>query len=485
MKNCLFQLAFALLCCTLNAQNSVQWSDSIVVTSTPKPITSPHIVLLKDGTPLVTWGTSGAPSQIWCARFENGAFSTPVGVVQDPDEPSLFGFGGYDVAVSDSQVFIVFEQLQQGIFLTRSDDGGLTYYSPVQVQGPITGGYATLSSVAIDGTGNPIVSYIRDKNGATYQTRRSIDGGFNFLDPVTANTPAPGGAVCECCTSDLLTSGDSVWLLFRNNNQDLRDIWVSRSSDLAATFDTATDVDASDWHLNVCPIAGPRMARSGDSLITVWMSGASGASRVYLSTLHAGTLQFGQQFDFPDSSPQIAQILPDVASSGDTIGVVFLEKSKEIMFHFSVNGTRDLVSQGTRFALPNHTLQYPSIAFRDGVFHLIYADATADKVLYRQGKLTQNSATNEPESKSEVSVFPNPLNLGESLFVELDLKQRGTVTVELKDAAGKMARRFVFPESALGKQVFELKIIGVPVGVYFLKFYSDGEIFETEKIILR
>ena len=137
------------------------------------------------------------------------------------------------MAVSDTQVFIVYEQLQQGIFITRSDDGGVSFSPPNLVQGPVQGGYATLASVAIDGTGHPIVSYIQDKNGALYQIRRSLDGGLNFQEPVTANTPAPGGAVCECCTSDMTTSGDSIWIVFRNNNQDLRDIWVSRSSDLA------------------------------------------------------------------------------------------------------------------------------------------------------------------------------------------------------------------------------------------------------------
>ncbi|MBC7778148.1 MAG: hypothetical protein H7246_22135, partial [Phycisphaerae bacterium] len=72
MKNCplLFLTIFTSL--YLPAQNSVLWTDSMVVASTPLPVTSPRISLLKDGTPLVTWGTSGNPMQIWCARFENG-----------------------------------------------------------------------------------------------------------------------------------------------------------------------------------------------------------------------------------------------------------------------------------------------------------------------------------------------------------------------------------------------------------------------------
>ncbi|MFN0175448.1 MAG: T9SS type A sorting domain-containing protein [Saprospiraceae bacterium] len=475
MKPKLFPLLFALLYSSLPAQNTVLWGDSVVVASTPQPITAPRITLLKDGTPLLTWGTSGSPSQVWCTRFENGAFSTPVGVLQDPYNPSLFGFGGYDVAVSDSQVFIVFEQLQQGMFLTRSDDGGLSFGTPNLVQGPISGGYATLASVEVDGTGNPLVSYIRDKNGATYEIRRSADGGLNFQDPVTANTPAAGTAVCECCTSDMLASGDSVWLLFRNENQNLRDIWVSRSTDLATTFDTATDVDATDWFLNVCPIAGPKMARSGDSLLTVWMSGASGIGRVHLSTLHAGTMQTGQQFGFPASGTQAAQNLPHIVASGDTVGIVFVEKSKEILFHFSAMGTMGLANQSTRFAVPNHTLQYPALAFRDGVFHLVYVDVTSDKVLYRQGILTETNPVKEPNQKMGISVYPNPVHAG-SFWVKSEADDLQEII--LFDVFGQI----IFGQNAYGLEV-EVPTNILPKGVYFLKVQTLSTIRLYEVLV--
>jgi len=485
MKIKLLLLLFNLSGLYLPAQTFVQWSDSLVIATTPQPITAPRIALLKDGTPLVTWGTSGSPSRIWCARFENGTFTTPVGVVQDPFDPILFGFGGYDVAVSDSLIFIVFEQLQEGIFFTRSEDGGLTFDPPTLVQGQFSGGYATLASVAIDGTGNPLVSYIHDQNGASYKIRRSEDGGLNFLAPVTASTPSDGNAVCECCTSDIITSGDSVWLLYRNDNEDLRDIWVSRSTDLAETFDVATDVDATDWHLNFCPIAGPRMARSGDSLMTVWMSSASGVGRVYLSSLHTGTMQTGQQIGFPASVPQAAQSLPDVTAHGDTIGVVFLEKTREILFHYSTNGASGMVNQSTRFAVPMHTLQFPSLAFRDGIFHLTYVDATADQILYRQGKLTKSSTTTAPNSGSGFSVFPNPTPRGGSLQIEMDLKQGGKLHFMLTNAMGKTMAEFEFAEKRAGHQSFELKTTELPTGIYFLTTWIDGQIVGTEKVLLR
>jgi hypothetical protein len=487
MKSAFFALAFFALHFLLSAQNAVLWSDSIVVASTPLPITAPRIALLPDGTPLVFWGAGNAsiPNQIWCSRYENGLFGTPIAVVQDPIEPSLFGFGGYDVAVSDSQIFVVFEQVSDGIFLSRSDDGGMSFKPAALVQEPIPGGYVTLSSVVVDGTGNPVVSFIQSNNGQTsYEVRRSADGGFNFGDPARANAPAPGGEVCECCTSDLLASGDSVWLLFRNNNQNLRDIWVSRSTDLADTFDVATDVDATDWQLNFCPIAGPRMARSGDSLVAVWMSGAGGVAKVQLSTLHAGTMQAGQQFGFPSPlGPLAAQAQADVAAVGDTLGVVFLENSKEIVFCHSTNGTESLSAQCFRFAVPNHTLQYPSIAFRDGFFHLLYVDVSADQVLYRSGELSANSRAQEP-SAINIAVSPNPARGGSSLRVAMDLRQSAKVDFFLQDAWGSTVKRFSFLEKRAGRREFKLDLPETSAGVYCLSIHLDSKRHKTEKVVL-
>ncbi|MDX1913514.1 MAG: hypothetical protein SFV22_18605 [Saprospiraceae bacterium] len=429
------------------AQSSVVWSDSTQVVATPLPVTAPRVRLLPDGTPLVFWGTSSANSQIWCARYENGAFTTPVAVVAPPQEPSLFGFGGFDVALSDTRIYLVFEQLQQGIWLTWSDDGGLTFEAPVEVQGPISGGYITIASVVSDGTGNPVVSYIREKNGAVYEVRRSTDGGASFGEPVVANAPSPGGMVCECCTSDLLASGDSVWIIYRNNNQNLRDIWVSRSTDLAQSFDVAVDVDETDWLVNVCPISGPQLARSGDSIFTVWMSQADGMAKVYASSLHAGAMQFGQQIGFPSQSmPPSAQTFPEIAALGDTVGIIMVEKAKELVFYHSIKGLQLLNSTAQRLAVPSHTLQFPSLAYQNGIFHLVYADATSDQVLYRRGVLTTSSRVAEVE-ESGIALFPNPVQEG---IFSVRSRYAPIREIQLLDMFGKT----VFNQEASGYEAF-------------------------------
>lgn len=466
---------------SLAAQENLMWSDSIEVWQTTNAITAPRINLMSDGTAFVTWGESGngVPSQIWCSRFKNGSFETPVGVTQPPLSPSLYGFGGYDVAVSDSQIFIVFEQLSQGILLTWSDDGGYSFNNANSVQGAIPGGYSTISAVVVDGTGNPVVSYIQYKDGAaTYQVRRSPDGGFNFDSGTMGNAASPGGAVCECCSSDLLASGDSIWLLYRNNNQDVRDIWVSRSINLADTFNIATDVDDTDWHINFCPIAGPRMTRSGDSLVTTWMSAASGTGRVYLSTIHAGTMKKGQQMTFQSpSGMQDSQGQADVTANGDTIGLAFVENSREIVFRYSQTGSVGLTTENIRYSKLDHVFQLPSLVFRDGVFHLVYVDATTGQILYRQGVFMKSSSLENTANKDtdNLSFYPNPSS-GE---ITLEFGQREISAISIIDAQGN---QIYYKDTIYSNEKVILALQTYPAGVYLIRV-KVGEIWKSGKVV--
>lgn len=466
--NCLFILLC--LCsrlASLFSQTTIHWGDSIVVATEPAYITAPRVALLPDGTPIVTWGASTNPPKIWLSRLENGQFTMPVDVTNGLPAPELFGFGGYDLAVSGSDVFVVFEKSQAGILLAHSGDGGLSFELPVTVQGPIPGGSFTLASVATDEQGNPVVSYIKKKNGATWQFRRSTDGGLTFLPAVEASAAAEGGAVCECCTSDLLVSGDSVWMVFRNNDNNLRDIWVSHSTDAGASFDLATDVDDTDWVINACPISGPRMARLGESILTVWMSGGTGPARVFGNTLHGGTMQPGWQFNFPTADTITGnQNQVDVVARGDTVGVVFQENGKEIVFTFSSDGTGGLNSNFIRFAVPGHILRYAALAFRDGIFHLAYVDATSGQVLYRQGIVAPIVAAKEPAPElAAISVFPNPVSED---FFWVQSETTGLLDCTLFDVFGKKC----FSKKASGNSV-KLEVEGVPQGIYFLKIMAD------------
>ncbi len=447
---------------------TVDWADSVQVTLTTKTITAPRIARLANGTPLVVWGENG-PNRILCARLENGVFSAPVTAVKTPTTPALFGFGGFDVATFGDTIYIVFEQGTSGIKLAKSIDGGLVFGTPTVVQGTVPGGAATLATIATDAAGNPIVNYIREitSPGASQEIRRSTDGGLTFAPPVTVNAPAPGGKVCECCTPDLLVSGDSAWAVFRNNNANLRDIWVSRSTDLAASFTAATDVDATNWMINICPISGPKIGRfHGDSLVTAWASAASGKNRVFVSTMNGATMGGGQQVDFqPITGANAVQTQADLAAEGDTTAVIYRE-GKQLVFHFSTDGVVNLPKQTQVFGAAGHDLFYPSLRFEAGVFHLAYVDAAHGQVLYRQGKLAApvSTATFLP---GELCLFPNPTD--GFLNIDFDGFQKNRMQwAAIFSADGQL----VF-EKKLAEKNGQLDLRELASGVYFLQIMDE------------
>lgn len=453
----------------LPAQVDLIWNDPIIVRQSSYILTAPRIKTLGDGNVVAVWGESSNPAKIWCSRLENGQFTAPVSVVTTTPAPALFGIGGFDVAIYGQTIYVVFERSPGGIFLTTSNDGGLTFETPVNVQGAISGGSSTLANITTDEAGNIYVNYIQEKSGiATQQMRRSTDGGQTFSTAVEANMPADGTEACECCIASPVAANGSVWLAFRNNNANIRDHWVSRSTDMADTFDVATDVDDSDWLVNMCPISAPRMAMSGDSLVVAWKTGAGGGSRVFVSSLNASTMVKGQQVRLGDPAHfSASQNLPDITAQEDTIGVVFQE-DKRILFDFSTSGLSGLGNGHTHFEAPGQTLNYPSVAFQHGQFHVIYANTTSLEVIYQSGYLSPTSSTSVGQAQNnEISLSPNPVTEG-SFWIKSETKPLRAYGI--MDVAGRLVSN-----QLLHGQSGQIDVASLPAGLYFLKIQTSTD----------
>ncbi|MBI1224680.1 MAG: T9SS type A sorting domain-containing protein [Bacteroidetes bacterium] len=475
----------------LSAQvTDIAWSTPIPVSTTTFGASSPKLGILASGEVVAVWGKSGTNPKIYFSRKTGDNFEAPTQINTNGIIPDIYGFGGLGMAVYGSKIFIVFENFDSGVHLLRSEDGGQTFLPPVSVFDPPASDWTTLASVAVDYAGNPIVSVIRElatEINARYIVIRSLDGGASFQPPVVASDPADGEYVCECCPSEMAVSGDSVWLVFRNNNNDQRDIWVSRSTDAATSFTTATDVDATDWVVNACPISGPRLHQiGGDSLLALWMSGATGQGRIYGATLHGGTMEKGWQFDFPAlNTNNSLQSFPSVAGSGDTICVVWEESgfganAGEILYSFSQNGAEGL----TTYPLTNLTKmpgnqKYPNIQFANGVFHLIYQ--TGGGLEYRRGPLAIINSIEETERvKPSFRLVENPV----SNFILLKTAGQNQGNFTLYNRAGQAVKSWPIGDAAIGHLLKLPLPTGIPTGLYFLKMENDGVIW-TEKVVVK
>lgn len=466
------------------SQNGLSWSPPVPVAAASFEDSSPRMALLADGTPVVVWGKPAAVSQIWCARWTGTGFSSPVQVNTGSFSPGIYGFGGLDLATAGQHVYVVFEVFDQGIFLARSEDGGVTWQSPVMVFATPVGMGNTISAISTDAAGNPIVTFLLQTSSETnahVHLARSNDGGLTFPISTNASAPAGGnGQACECCYQDILATGaDTVFVAFRANRNNLRDMWVTRSTDNAGTFDTACDVDAQDWIISACPFSGPRLTRlAGDSLLAVWMSKGSGSTRVYASTLHSGTMLKGVEFGFPGSSgaTNFNQNHPDVAGRQDTVAMIWEENGffgtgQDLVCAFSTTGVSGLAANLGTMSYAG-AQQFPQLAYANGIFHLLYVNSTQG-LAYRQGTVVAPSSANEAIfGKKPVQVLPNPV--GDFLNLQYDVP---IGSVEIFSVAGNAVL-------TVPVQQGKVHVSGLSPGIYLMKIFSDRQILlDVQKFV--
>ncbi len=392
MTRYLFLLLFCSIISSFSlAQGLIEWTDSVHISNSANY--SASVEVLGDGTPVVAFGQGIG---IFFSIMDGDTFSSPIQLNTSGNNPDIFTFGGIDLATFENNIYIVFESFNNGIFVLKSNDRGITFNEPVNVISPEPGKWATLPTIATDQNGHPIVSVIYENTNETdaeYFFIRSNNFGDSFQEPVLINTNSNGNFVCECCPSSIQIKENDIYVAYRNNDNNLRDIWVAKSADNGVSFDTAIDIDASDWVLGGCPISGPRVTSfSTDSLISTWMSAATGTGTVYFSTFNSNTMDYGYEVAIPVSNENATQSSPDIAGQNDTIGMVwdesnFGDNGSEILFRYSISGS-DGIKLAETINISNAAGfdRRPSIQYDRRTFHIVYSNSSG-ALIYTSAEL--------------------------------------------------------------------------------------------------
>ncbi len=455
----------------LHGQTEIFLSDPLQVTpDLSYGSSAPRIALLEDGSPVIYWGKTGSSPKMYIAKWEGNGFVTPTLISTNGIDVDLWGPSlGPQLATFDNTVFVVFESYGEGIYCVRSTDGGSNFENPVIVYELPQGRQATLPSVAIDNSGNPVVSFVTTNDqevDALYEVAVSLDGGLTFEDAVAANLSASTGEVCECCPASMsITSTEDMLLTFRNNDNNIRDIWVTKSTDGGENFPEATDLDDTDWQVFACPSNGPHSMIADDSLMVVYFSAGEGNQRVYLSTMHTDSMMKGNQLKLPTfSGAEATQNFPRIAGNQDTLGIIWeeIEASRSIVLSYSVHSTSDLQNQLVKIAEGPSSNRYPDIVYSNGSFHIVYQDQTLGAVMYRQASFSPLTAVSMVRSNDfEISANPNPFQT--KTVVSFENSQRKLITAKLFDVNGKLLNSMQTSDAQI-----EINDSNLTEGVYFL-----------------
>lgn len=466
----------------LEGQN-LYFTDPLPVSPEGTGSRTPRIALLEDNRPVVYWGKTGSNPTLYISVWKDGSFKDPVALNTNGISPNLWGGGlGPQIAAKGNTIFLVFEKYGDGIYCIKSDDGGETFGNPVKADDLESGRFATLPSVAIDPAGNPIVSFLTAdsfEQDALYEITKSTDGGLSFPPSTVANMAADGGKVCECCPATIATvSEDELYLGFRNNDNNIRDMWVSKSTDGGLNFPEAVDIDDTDWFIQSCPQSGPDMMVSGDSIFTVFFSGTDG-SNIYFSSLNKETMTIGEQFQIPSiSGDNKVQNFPSIAGNGDTLAVVWQESNNsfDVMMAWSVKGSGDLLNNTAILTDGFLSQKGPDIVYGNGRFYITYEDQLSSRVMYRIASFEEIvNVPNVEHSDFSVRVNPNPFY--RNTLISFENENNEKVFGSLFNINGQILNEYETTAS-------NLEVSGLETGVYVFKIQKGRKII-TEKLVVK
>lgn len=437
----------------------------------------PRMALVDDSIPLITWTYNGAGTPVvYAARWNGNGFNAPIAV--SPSGLQVYGSldEGGDIAAKGDTAYITFFTGDSRSFIVRTVDGGLSWSDTVRIDHEVFE-HAYTPDVAILNDGNPAVVF-EGSNAAMTATGqlycRSFDGGVTFSTEVTAHDSV-NGMPCECCPPALLVQDSMVYILYRNNLNNIRNIVMTVSSDSGQTFPVVAETDQTNWLLMSCPVAGAEAFILGDSIVSVWKSGNS----VYYGTANrfdGGEGSFSR-ID-PSVSATVIQRSPAVCGSGDTLFYVWSDRrtnNYDVYVAGSFSGvfqpSQAFVFNDTIGSAESGTQRSPHAVYADGVLHLVYQNQTTDEVVYRRASVFSPVGISEVSSKNKLAIFPSPA--GELITVSGGFQ--GKSDVRIYSATGALTA--IFNNVNSGQQ---LNCANFESGMYFVQVTdSDGMTFTS------
>jgi hypothetical protein len=447
----------------------INWSDQVVVNeNTDLGFSRPKIVLSSEGTPVVMWSRVGN-REVFISRMESDSFLEALQV--SPKDMRFFtqDWAGPEMASVGNKIAIVYKSVPESsgyIYMVVSNNGGRTFSDTIRVSD------TTLSrfpSVALDYQGNPHIAYMKFEEGyhnPKYVVVNSLDGGKTFSEEVLATESAPG-EVCDCCPANIISSHNRLYLLFRNNDNNVRDIWIASSKDGGDSFDVCRDVDITDWNINVCPSSGPIGVIDEDSVVFTWMSGHTGKSRIRIGSVGQDVSTTYKNEELTESMFSASnQNFPKIDGKWETWGVTWQQSESGknfILFRSTVNGYESLT--GGKVDTVNQNIGgrpiNPSMVYSNGGFHLTWQDNTTKKIYYRYGEVSSILSSDKLDFR--INGYPNPTPSG----IRLELPSSVKGSIKLYDNLGRQIQEF----ETEGAKTSQLPLPDTK-GVYYVKWKS-------------
>lgn len=220
--------------------------------------------------------TFGVGSRIFYCNNTQGSFGPPVDIAEVPNL-SLGMRRGPRIAASDNSIVVTAIGGPKGkgrdgdLHAYRSEDQGNTWTGPIQINDVVASAREGLHAMTVSDKGIYWCVWLDLRSGNTeLYASCSTDGGRTWKENQLVYR-SPDGSVCECCHPSIVTSGDAIFVFFRNSLAGNRDMYLIASEDNGKTFGRAQRQGNQTWKLDACPMDGGMIAANKNQKLTaVW-----------------------------------------------------------------------------------------------------------------------------------------------------------------------------------------------------------------------
>ena len=404
------KLLLILLCLPLIGfgQNLISWTAIADVATSSYGNNHPRIANDAQANPLIIWNNS---NNLMFSKWNGLTFSNPIQLNPTNIDVAGASWMGPDITSHGDTVYIIYKQspesqISNPIWCIASFDAGLTFQPAVKIENSPTS-MTRFPTITTDDSGNPIVAFMKidsPNTNARWIVSTSIDFGNSFLPPILASGwSSTTSEVCDCCPGNIVSSGDKIFMLYRDNNSDIRDTWVGISSDLGNSFSNGVNLSNQNWLLNSCPSSGPDAVIIGDTLYSTFMNGASGLNRVYFSKLSLVTLAttFANLLT-GNISGLSQQNYPRIAKSENSLAFVWnqnINGNYQLPIIFSENINNGISLNYDTVSLNN--VKNTDIVMFGNQICVVWEDDNSGTVKYRFGTFSIPSSINEFSNLNE------------------------------------------------------------------------------------
>lgn len=473
-------LAFVLIAIYSSAQSGIIWNQEIEVATINYGNQHPRIVSDRAGNPLIIWGKI-LTGEVFFSRWQDTAFTPPVALNDSSMRIFTDKWAGPDIASFGDTVYVVVKEVPEDsnhVFLFRSFDGGLTFNPPVQVEN-LVDTFARLPSVTTDSLGNPIVAYIQMDPGAInprYKVTRSYDFGNSFSNTSLASMYT-GGNVCNCSPGKIVNSGRYGAFLFRDDFSNFRTIWCGISDDNCESFPTGIPVDQTGWNITSCPLSGPDAVIVGDSVYTVFMSGATGDAMCYISSASLSTVWPGPTKELTGAMAGLSnQNYPAISNNEGKVAVVCRQTMNGVgqLVLFFTSDIQNGLPQ-TYDTLVNGNISNGDVVLNDAV-HVVWQDDNSETIKYSKGVFSTTSSQEIKDISNDLILYPNPAT--GSFSISLPGKLTHIQKIIIYDSTGRIV------QSAYNENLSKVEI-DLPAGFYLINAVDAKMNIHRSKIMVR